>query len=278
MARKSRTKNRRFWIALARALGGAILFSLPLLMTAEMWEIGATIPPGRLLGLLLGSFPLLVALSYIAGFEETFDLREDALDAAVALGIGLAAAALVLFLMGAIRSGMHAPELIGRIALQSVPGAIGALLARSQMHASREEERAARRRREASYGAELFTMLVGSLFFALNIAPTEEVVTIATRLDEWHLLLLIAASLLAMHGFVYGMEFTGQARRPEGTSILELGVRWTAPGYVLGLLVSLSVLWVFGRTQGLGFESIVAITLVLGFPAALGAAAARLIL
>jgi uncharacterized membrane protein len=48
--------------------------------------------------------------------------------------------------------------------------------------------------------------------------------------------------------------------------------------YVLSLLISLYVLWTFGRTDGLGLLELVKVTLVLGFPAALGAAAARLIL
>ncbi|HEU4828887.1 MAG TPA: TIGR02587 family membrane protein [Gemmatimonadales bacterium] len=278
MKRTPRSAGYRFWIALARAFGGAVIFSLPLLMTAEMWEVGATVPPERLLALLAGAFPLLVGLSYIAGFEDTLDLVDDALDAAVALGIGLAAAALLLWLFGAIRPGMQPAEAIGMIALQAVPGAIGALLSRSQFHASREEEREARRRQEASYRAELFTMVIGALFLALNIAPTEEIQMIAQRLDEWHLLLLMAVSLVAMHGFVYSLEFRGGTGGTEASSLLAIGLRFTAPGYLLALIVSLMVLWVFGQTDGLSGEPLLAIVVVLGLPAALGAAAARLVL
>ena len=278
MKRAPRTEELRFWTALARAFAGAIVFALPLLMTAEMWEIGATIPAHRLLALLAGSFPLLVGLSYIAGFEETFDIRDDTLDATVALGIGLAASALLLWLFGAFHAGIQAAEAIGMIALQAVPAAIGALLSRSLLHASGAEDREARRRQVASYPAELFTMVIGALFLALNIAPTEEIQVIALQLDEWHLLLLMAVSLVAMHGFVYGLEFRGQAGAPEGSSLLALGLRFTAPGYLLALVVSVLVLWVFGRTNGLSFEPLLAIVLVLGLPAALGAAAARLVL
>ena len=279
MRRGSRTAGRsRFWIALARAFGGAVIFSLPLAMTAEMWEIGATIPPERLLVLLAGSFPLLAGLSYIAGFEDTLNLRADALDAALALGIGLAAGAVLLWLFGALSPGIPPAEAIGKVALQAVPGAIGALLSRSQFHASREEEREARRRQAESYGTELFTMIVGALFLALNIAPTEEIQMIALRLDEWHLLLLMAGSLLAMHGFVYGLEFRGGTGADRHGSPFAIALRFTVPGYLLALLVSLLALWVFGRTQGLSAEPLLAIVLVLGLPAALGAAAARLVL
>jgi putative integral membrane protein (TIGR02587 family) len=247
-------------------------------MTEEMWEIGATIPPVRILALLVGALPLLVGLSHIAGFEETLSLVDDTLDAFVALGIGLAASAFLLWITGALTPGIPLDAGIRMVALQGVPAAIGALLARSQLHASQAEEREERRRREASYGAELFTMVIGSLFLALNIAPTEEVVMIAVRLDEWRLLGLVMLSLVAMHAFAYSLEFRGQAGRPAGASHLALVLRFTAPGYVLGLLVSAAVLWVFGRTQGLVLEPLVGIIVVLGFPAALGAAAARLVL
>ncbi len=274
----SRTAGRRFWTALARAFAGAVIFSLPLMMTAEMWEIGATIPPERLLALLAGSFPLLVGLSHVVGFEDTLDLLDDAVDAFVALGIGLAASAFLLWLFGALPAGIPAGEAIGKIALQAVPGAIGALLSRSQLHSSRDAEREARRRQEEDYGTELFTMVIGALFLALNIAPTEEIQVIALRLDEWHLLLLMAFSLVAMHGFVYGLEFRGGTGRARGASWPGITLRFTVPGYVLALVVSLAALWVFGRTEGLSFAPLLAIVLVLGFPAALGAAAARLVL
>jgi uncharacterized membrane protein len=48
--------------------------------------------------------------------------------------------------------------------------------------------------------------------------------------------------------------------------------------YALALLVSLYVLWSFGRSDGLAFGELLMQTVVLGFPAAIGAAAARLIL
>ena len=277
MGRKARNDVRRFWTALARAFGGAVIFSLPLLMTAEMWEIGSTIEPHRLLAFLGGALPLLVGLSYIAGFEDTFSLLDDTRDALVAFGIGLAASALLLWLLGALPPGTRTEEALGKVSLQAVPGAIGALLSRSQLHADPDAERTDRRRQEGSYGAELFTMLVGALFLALNIAPTEEILLIALRLDAWHLLMLMAVSLAAMHAFMHALEFRGQSV-PEGSTAAGLALRFTAPGYVLGLAISLLVLWAFGRTDGLAFEPLVAIVLVLGLPAALGAAAARLVL
>jgi uncharacterized membrane protein len=49
-------------------------------------------------------------------------------------------------------------------------------------------------------------------------------------------------------------------------------------GYAVVLCISLYVLWTFGRTDGMATAEVVMTTVVLAFPAALGAAAARLII
>jgi uncharacterized membrane protein len=55
-------------------------------------------------------------------------------------------------------------------------------------------------------------------------------------------------------------------------------LRFTVVGYALALLVSAYVLWTFGRYDSGAFGVHVMEAIVLGFPAALGAAAARLII
>ncbi len=61
-------------------------------------------------------------------------------------------------------------------------------------------------------------------------------------------------------------------------SFLSVLVRFTIVGYAIALLVSLYVLWTFGRTDVADFFEIVKMAIVLGFPGALGAALARLVL
>jgi putative integral membrane protein (TIGR02587 family) len=165
---------------------------------------------------------------------------------------------------------------VGRLALQAVPASIGAMLARSQLGA-RDEEKEEERRRD-TYGGELFLAAVGALFMAFNVAPTEEVVLIAQMMTAWHAVILVLASLALMHAFVYAVEFRGQASLAAGVSPWSEFLRLTVVAYALCLLICLYVLWTFGRAQGLALPELLIETVVLGFPAAIGAAAARLIL
>jgi putative integral membrane protein (TIGR02587 family) len=268
--------ERSFLRALARAFAGALIFGLPLLMTMEMWALGFYMDPLRLALFLVVMFPLLVGLAYYAGFERSFSWRHLVLSACVAYAVAFAAAAAGLLLLAALRPGMSIDEIVGKISLQAIPASIGAMLARSQL-GEREEQQEEERRRETYFG-ELFLAMVGALFLAFNVAPTEEVVLIATMITGWHALALIAVSLAIMHAFVYALEFRGQTSlHPEIAAWSEF-LRVTVVAYLLALLVCLYVLWSFGRSDGLAPAELLIQTVVLGFPAAIGAAAARLIL
>ena len=265
--------DQRFGVELARAVGGAIVFALPMLMTAEMWALGFYIERYRLALLLLLSAPLLMTLNYFVGFRETFDWQEDLADTGVAYAVGFAVSAILLLLFSVLEVGMTLGEVVGKVALQAVPASIGAALAVSQLGLREEAPE-----REASYLGELVTMVTGALFLALNIAPTEEVVRIVYQFTPWHALALVLTSLLIMHAFVYSVEFRGQEPVPQGAPLWSIFVRFTVVGYALALLISLYALWTFGRVDGVALDQTLMATVVLGFPAAVGAAAARLIL
>lgn len=268
--------NRHFWVGLARAFGGAIIFALPMIMTMEMWWLGSGIEPLRLALLLLVNVPLLIGLSYFSGFQENVRWQDDVVDAFVAYGVGFLAAAALLLLTAVLTADMSLDEVVGKVSLQAVPASIGATLARSQLGGKQPERE--QKERDASYGGELFLMLVGALFLAFNVAPTEEMVLIAVQMTPWYSIALAVVSLVVMHGFVYAVEFAGQAAIPPGTPFWSVFVRFTVVGYALALLISLYMLWTFGRTAGTAAAEIVRMTVVLAFPGAVGAAAARLIL
>jgi putative integral membrane protein (TIGR02587 family) len=243
-------------------------------MTMEMWRFGFSMSRLRLALLLAVLVPFLTVLSHYRGFEKTVSWVEDILDAFVACGIAFVAAAVGLALFGVLRWDAPLDEFAGKLAIQVAPGGIGALLARSQFGGKQEEDEEV----AESYGFEIFLMMVGALFLALNVAPTDEVLLIAFRISPWHLLALAALSLAGMHAFVYFLEFRGGHGIPGESSGLGLFLRFTVVGYAMCLLVAVYVLWTFGRTDGHSVPQVLAMTFVLSLPASIGAAAARLIL
>ncbi|WP_181703699.1 TIGR02587 family membrane protein [Chthonobacter albigriseus] len=269
-----RPATRDFVVGLGRAFAGAVIFSIPILMTMEMWWLGFVMDPLRLGLLILLTLPLLVRLSRYEGFRETASLTDDIADAFVAMLVAFVAFLAILWVLGVFDTGMPVSEIIAKTAVQMVPGSIGAMLAQNQLGGGD----APRRKPDETYSGEIFLMIVGALFLSFSVAPTEEVVLIAYRLTALQELALLGASLALMHAFVYALEFSGSAERRPGESFLHTFLRFTVVGYALVFLVSLFVLWCFGRMDGIGLEEILSTGVVLSFPGAIGASVARLIL
>lgn len=271
-----RSPGRTFAVALARAFGGALIFSLPVFMTMEMWQLGFSADRLRIVLLIVVMIPVLVGLSHYCGFEPTFDWQDDLVDAFVSYAVAFVAAFVVLALFGELQPGMPWDEIVGKLALQAVPGSVGALLAESQLGV--KDEQVEEEMEHSTHAGELFLMLVGALFLALNVAPTEEMFLIAYKMNAAQGIALAALSLVIMHAFVYAVEFRGQEIIPEGTPRWSLLLRFTVPGYAIALLTSLYLLWTFGSIDGTGLHHVTMATVVLAFPASIGAAAARLMI
>jgi len=273
-AGRNESEAGRFVTGLGRGVAGALFLALPMLMTMEMWYLGFYMARERLLLLLVVNIPLLVLLSHRIGFEETFTWREAVRDATIAYGIGIVTSFLVLAALGLLQRDMPTSELLGRIALQSVPASIGAMLGRSQLGGGLGDDDGV----ETPYHAELLLMATGALFVSLNIAPTEETLVLAYKMTAWHALAVIAMSVVLMHGFVYAVSFIGGHELQPETPWWHAFVRFTLPGYVVALAVSLFTLWVFESFGNSSAVEMLHSVIVLGFPASLGASAARLIL
>jgi putative integral membrane protein (TIGR02587 family) len=258
---------------LSRAFGGAIIFALPVFMTMEMWELGLHMDRLKLVLLLVINVPVLVFLSHYAGFERTFDWQEDVRDAAIAYGVGILATAVLLTVFGVIGHGRSLDEIAGKIAIQAVPASLGALLARSTFGGNSK-----RREGEESYWGELCLMGVGALFLGFNTAPTEEIVLISYKMTPWHAAILVILSVALMHAFVFAAAFKGGSHLSPRTPWWSAFIRFTVVGYVIALSISAYVLWTFGSLEAHGLRDALMAILVLGFPAAIGAAAVRLIL
>lgn len=260
--------NLRYGAGLARAGLGAMIFSLPLTMTMEMWELGVAIDPIRGILILVVTFPLLVALSFYAGFERTFSLLDNVLDAFAAMTVSVVACLLILWLFGEITFAMPLEELIGKLTILSFAASIGALLADKQFNDEEVGEDEAEM--ERGFGGSLFIMAVGAIFLALNIAPTDEVMLIAAKISPVQAIVLSCVSLVLLYAIL------SAADQEEGASVAR-HVRRSLAGYGICLLFSGGVLWTFGRIDGMPFDEALECMIVLAFPASLGAGAARLI-
>ena len=268
--------NRHYARGLARALAGAVIFGFPLLMTMEMWWLGFYLDRLRFLILLVVTIATLIPLSYFVGFERTGTLLEDVIDAFVAFAIGALVSAGMLLIFGVVAPGMPANEVIGKIAIQTVPASIGAVLARGQMGGEGSDSK--KKQEAAGYGGQLFIAAAGAIFLAFNVAPTEEVVLIGYMMTPLRAIALVLLSVAVLYAFVYALNFHGGEELPKDVGWTVAIIRHSVAEYGIALIISAYVLWTFGRMDGASLEQTVTMIAVLGFPAALGAAAARLVI
>jgi putative integral membrane protein (TIGR02587 family) len=120
-------------------------------------------------------------------------------------------------------------------------------------------------------------MLVGALFVALTVAPTDEMPLIGYLIRNQHAIATVVLSLGVLHFFMQGVGFSGHASA-EDHGAASVFLRLVVVGYALALATSAFLLWVFGRYEGASVQSALRMTIVLALPATLGAAAARITL
>ena len=259
---------------LARGLGGAILFALPLLMTMEMWWLGFYLSPSRVLLLMVVFFPILAGLAHYVGFGHTATWGHAALQTVTAYGLATVSSAIMLGMLGVLKPEMSWHEVVGKTAIQAGPGALGALLAQSHFGTSGEKDE---RRAGAAYFEHLLFMVVGALYVALTVAPTDEMPVIGFMMRNAHILIAMGFSLFLLHFFMHGIGFQGHPAAEPG-SALSTFFRLAVVGYALALAVSAFLLYVFGRFDDTQIAAKIHMTVVLAVPATVGAAAARLTL
>ena len=275
-----RSDTQIFFINLARAFGGAVLFSFPILMTMEVWWLGAYLDGYRLGLFTLLIIPLLIGLSHYDGFEDTSSYFDDIVDTFVAYTVGFTTSLVLLYLFGVITTEMSGYEIMGKISLQAITASLGAMFAQSLLVIDDQTERDAdERKRSANYGGQLFLMVAGAVFLCMSVAPTEEMVLISYQMTDWNTVLLALLSLAIMHGFIYAVESSGHENALSLDSPMwSIFLRFTVTGYAIVLLISFYILWTFGSIDGMAFTEQVKGAVVLGLPAAVGASASRLIL
>jgi len=260
-----------------RGIAGGLIFSLPLIYTQEVWQLGASLGPLRLLlGMLVG-FLLLVVYNRYTGLRRDATLAEVLIDSVEELGIGLVVAAVALWLVGEFQPGLPLGAAVGAVALEGIMVAVGVSVGTAQLGGDDDMGSEAEQGEDAAGVMKLLGLSIcGAVLIAANVAPTGEVLQIAAVAGAPSLLVLMALALGLTAIICFYSDFSGSARpqRPSGVAI----ARETVITYAVALAVAAALLWFFGRLEGVGPVTAAARIVVLSAPAALGASAGRLLL
>lgn len=262
------------WVGLGRAIGGSIIFSLPMMMTMEMWWIGFYIDPFRLICLILLSLPLFYRISTMVGFRNSKTVGDNIIDVLVSYTVAFLTTALVLVTLGVVTFETDPGAVYSMLLLQAVPGSLGALLARNIVSTNNKIPDDSDR----NYPDELTILATGALFLAFSLAPTEEIVLLSYKMTSWHSLGLSLLTLLVMQAFAIASCRCSAAELKLWRTHCGVFVRITSTGYLIAFIISFFMLWVFESVDDHSFFNTVKTVVVLCFPAGVGAAASRLIL
>ncbi len=260
-----------------RAAVGGLLVGLPLLWTMEMWDHGSTLAPPKLLLLLALAFVVVLGFNAVSGFRRERTWVELLIDAVQGSGLSILIAAGMLFLLGRLELELGLATLAGRVGLLSIPVAFGTALASTVLG---EPEEGGGVEAVGPIG-RLFVAAGGALYFALNVAPTDEVRRLGSEADVPLLLLVIASSLTISLAIVFLVEMPGgrttSRTDPKGRGPLAHPLGETVAAYVVALIISAVLIFAFGLSDGLGLRALVGYVVMLGTLASFGSAAGRLL-
>lgn len=278
---------------LVRGMCGGFIFSLPIIYTMEMWQLGHTTPLSKILVFVAFAYVVAVGLNYVSGFREGHDIRDALEDAVEAKAIGLIVAAVMLVLMGeAGREGSWAVFLRQAVIL-AIPISIGASLARSQFgERDAPDDQPAGDRTDDDGGQaprpgqqwradakDVGLTVFGGIFLGFSVAPTEEIVLIATQGHVWHSIGTMALALGVSYLTLFEARFVGQSQRLASEGFFQDPWPETVLAYAVSLLISALLLWFLGFIEpAMALDETLAMVIALALPVSLGGAAARLIL
>ena len=278
---------------LLRAIAAGSIVGIPLLYTMEMWWHGMIMSPWQQLVLLGATLLINFGFCLFSGFREEYSVTEAASEAVSAVGMGMVYSLGVLALIGEVTSGKLWGDVMGKVVVETAPVSLGIAFANRQVrNRGGEDDGDAEDADGASAedGAdgdperlqlrqdlkELAISASGAMLFAYNLAPTEEIIQISSRLSDWQHLLIVAVSLVLAYMILFAAEFRERSvhvrnwfQRPSVETVM---------AYAVSLLAAFVLLQLVGVPEVKGnWPVAVEASVVLGLPAAVGASAGRLI-
>lgn len=262
----------------ARGLTGGLLFSLPMLYTMEMWWAGFLLSPFRLVVYFIIGFGILMIYNYFVGIRESYTVLGGLSESVEEMGIALFLTVFILWITHRIAPGMSVDEIAGKTIVEAVTVAIGISVGKTQLGRRAEDEEVGNNKDpDRSLFRGVGVSLCGALLVSSNIAPTEEVLVIALNAPVYKIILIALLSMALAGIILYSSNFKGSEVVIASPSRFDIFFGTTLT-YTVALISSAFLLWFFNRFEGLALYGIVAETVTLSFPCALGASAGRLLI
>ena len=245
----------------------------------EMWWYGRVVSEPTLLGMLAVAGGVVVLSILFGGFRRG-RVTHLGIDTLIVFGIGITISAVTLLVVGRIHPGQLPLSAAARmIALEAIPCAIGAALAMTQFRPRDGSKKNIDRRidRLSQDRQKVLATLVGAVFFAFNVAPTDELRMMALEAERVYFPLIVLFSLLVSYIIVFEADF---AERPKGYTTGALGHPFaeTLTSYALSLGVSYAFLAGFGHvTPETPFYTQITTTVMLGYVTTIGGSAGRVL-
>lgn len=271
------------------AASGGFLFGIPLLYTMEVWFIGSYVKPQILLGILAITFIIILLINRIEGFrpQESETIPGAIAETLETLAIGMVCSALMLVILKRIDWQTSMTEALGKIIFEGVPFSLGVAFSRSLLSGKSEidldddpETERSKSNRSIVWKdtiADFSATLIGALFIAFSIAPTDEITVLAASASAVWLLLIMATSLIVSYGIVFASQITNYQQRLQQPGLFQTPQSETVISYLVSLFIGMLMLWFF---QKVAFSDPWYIwlrySIVLGLPASIGGAAGRL--
>jgi putative integral membrane protein (TIGR02587 family) len=273
---------------LVRGISGGFLFGIPLLYTMEVWWIGSSVEPPRLLIAIALTFTIVFLLNQTTGFRNVADIyiRDAVIDSVEAIALGIFCTSCVLVLFQEITLDTPLGEALGKLIYESVPFALGVALSNQLLKDESDEKQEQPKEHKKHTGrnkqlngtvADVGATLIGGIIIAFSIAPTDEVPMLAASTSGPWLLGLVLASLLISYAIVFAANFSNQSKRRQQKGIFQDPFSETVISYLVSLIAAALMLWFFDKLNLSDPWSIwLRYTLILGLPTTVGGAAGRL--
>ncbi|MFB6164787.1 MAG: DUF2391 family protein [Haloarculaceae archaeon] len=261
-----------------RGMAGALLvMGVTFPYTMETWWLGWTLPWPYIIAFALVGLGIVVAATRIVGFHESEPRGEetplwfDVFEASETILQSFVAAYTLLLVLGIVTLSTSI-DIVVRLGMLLIPPlAFGAALANRVFGGASQNQG----QQELVFPRNIAIFSAGALFVSGTIAPTQELELIAVHMDWLRYLVLMALSLVMIYLLLYELGFKDQQARVRDRLWPQVGMATVV--YAVAAGISVFLLAGFGHFIAVPLSVAVQETIVLAFPASLGAAAAEVV-